>query len=394
MAFDPYGAFLRNVDVGMAGAGDGPLAGLTFAAKDLFDIKGFLTGAGSPAWGDTHRPATQTAPVVQSLLDAGATLVGKTHTDEMAFSLNGENHHYGTPTNPAAPDRLPGGSSSGSAVAVAGALVDFSLGTDTGGSVRLPASFCGVFGFRPTYGVVENTGVVPLAPSFDTVGWFARDGEMLRRVGSVLLPSTGTPRPPSRIVVLSDAFRITEGATARALLSRLKSLSDRLPAIREIKLPLASFDEWLIHYETIQFHEVWETHGDWVTKEKPDFGPGVKERFKKSSETPIGAVAVAERFREEARQAMAQLVPKGTILVLPTSPCPALPLTPTPEQAEETRAARLKLLCIAGMCGMPQISAPAGNVGGAPIGLSFLAAPGEDQNLLAFVTWQRGISAG
>src|SRR5262245_20127130 len=175
---DPSGAFCQHVDVRLAGTTTGPLAGLTFAAKDLFDIAGSRVCAGNPDWLRTHAPAEKTAPAVQILLGAGATLVGKTLTDELAFSMSGENIHYGTPLNPAAPDRIPGGSSSGSASATASKLVDFALGTDTSGSIRVPASYCGLFSMRPTHGRISCQGVVPLAPSFDTIGWFARDAAL------------------------------------------------------------------------------------------------------------------------------------------------------------------------------------------------------------------------
>ncbi|MEW5297920.1 MAG: hypothetical protein WDW36_001098 [Sanguina aurantia] len=183
------------IDAGLHidGAAAGPLSGLTFAVKDLFDVAGHVTGFGSPTWLATHAPATATAPAVQLLLDAGANLRGKTHMDELAYSLNGENVHYGTPVNPAAPGRVPGGSSSGSAVAVAAGDAPLSLGSDTGGSVRIPASYVGSLGMRPTHGRITLAGGRPLAPSFDTVGWFARDAAVLRAAGHVLL---GTPMPP------------------------------------------------------------------------------------------------------------------------------------------------------------------------------------------------------
>ena len=156
---DPYGAFCPNGDVALAGAGTGPLEGLSFAVKDIYHIAGHRTGFGNPTWLNTHQPADRTASTVSRLLDAGADMVGKTLTDEMAYSLTGENAHYGTPVNPAAPDRVPGGSSNGSASAVAGGLVDFALGTDCGGSVRLPASYCGILGMRPSLGRVPVDGI-------------------------------------------------------------------------------------------------------------------------------------------------------------------------------------------------------------------------------------------
>ena len=171
---DPYNAFCKHGPDRLTGAAAGPLAGLTCAIKDLFDIAGYVTGGGNPDWHASHEAARRTAPVVQKLLDAGATIVGKTHTDELSRGIFGENAHYGTPINPKAPGRVPGGSSSGSAAAVAGQLVDFALGTDTGGSVRVPASFCGIYGLRPSHGRLPFEGVLPQAPSFDTIGWFAR----------------------------------------------------------------------------------------------------------------------------------------------------------------------------------------------------------------------------
>ena len=216
MRSDPLGAFCAG-EVSLAGAPAGPLAGLTFAAKDLFDIAGHVTGAGNPDWLASHAPAPRTAPVVQRLVDAGASMAGKTHTDELSRGIFGENAHYGTPVNPKAPDRVPGGSSSGSAAAVAGGLVDFALGTDTGGSVRVPASFCGLYGIRPTHGRLPFDGVIPQAPSFDTIGWFAREPALLARIATVLLGIEPARTLPHRLVVAEDAFAVAEPATREAL---------------------------------------------------------------------------------------------------------------------------------------------------------------------------------
>src|SRR6476620_10438368 len=170
---------------------DGPLSGLTFAVKDLIDVAGHHTGCGNPAWRDMHPPASVSAVCVEQLLAAGARCEGKTITDELAFSLLGENHFYGTPLNPAAPDRVTGGSSNGSASAVACEIVDFALGTDTGGSVRIPASNCGIWGWRPSHGLISVAGVMPFSPTLDTVGVFTRSAELLQRVATVLLATDG-----------------------------------------------------------------------------------------------------------------------------------------------------------------------------------------------------------
>ena len=137
---DTLGAFCRHNEVRIQGAPDGLLAGTRFGVKDLYHLKGFKTGFGHPAWLDSHPAAEVTSTAVLRLLSAGASVVGKTHCDELCFSLNGVNKYYGTPLNVNAPGCIPGGSSSGSAAAVAGGLVDFALGSDTGGSIRVPAS--------------------------------------------------------------------------------------------------------------------------------------------------------------------------------------------------------------------------------------------------------------
>src|SRR5256885_2590049 len=208
--------FVPGPPVRIAGAPRGPLTGLTFAAKDLFDVAGHPTGGGNPDWARQNPVPTRHAWAVQRLLDAGATLIGKTITDEVSLGILGENPFDGTPLNPKAPDRVPGGSSSGSASAVAQGLCDVALGTDTGGSVRVPASFCGLYGIRPTHGRLDLTGMMAQAPSSDTTGWFARDAKTFARVSEVLL---GEPIPaslPTRLVVAVDAFGFADAGAAPA----------------------------------------------------------------------------------------------------------------------------------------------------------------------------------
>ena len=202
---DPLNAFCKDSQAYLPGAAAGPLSGLTFAAKDIFDVAGHVTGGGNPDWKATHQPADKSAWVVEALTNAGAAMVGKTLTDELTRGIFGENAHYGTPTNPRAPGCVPGGSSSGSASAVAGGLL-ICFGSDTGGSVRVPASFCGLYGLRPSHGTIPLDGILLQAPSFDTIGWFARDLQTFSRVGSVLLESSSTPTRPQRLVIAEDAF--------------------------------------------------------------------------------------------------------------------------------------------------------------------------------------------
>src|SRR5262245_30224785 len=230
---DPVGAFCKDNHVALRGSGKGPLAGLTMAVKDLFEIAGHRTGFGNPDWLRTHPPATETAAAVRQLLDAGADMVGRTLTDELAYSLSGENMHYGTPLNTACPARVPGGSSSGSAAAVAAGLVDFALGSDCGGSVRLPASYCGILGIRPTHGRVSLDAALPFAASFDVAGWFARDADMLQRVGRVLL-SDAAPTPPQRLLIAQDAFALVDAPVAAAVRAAAESVARLVPRVEDI----------------------------------------------------------------------------------------------------------------------------------------------------------------
>src|SRR5215469_4545990 len=226
-------AFVPGARVHIDGAPDGPLSGLTFAAKDLFDVAGVVTGAGNHDWARTNPIPQRHAWAVQTLLDAGASLIGKTITDEVSLGILGENAFDGTPLNTAAPDRVPGGSSSGSAAAVAGGLCDTALGTDTGGSVRVPASFCGLFGIRPTHGRLNLAGMAAQAPASDTTGWFARDADTFARVSSVML---GEPIPdelPKRLLIATDAFAFADAETAAALEPLVARLGELLGEMRE-----------------------------------------------------------------------------------------------------------------------------------------------------------------
>ena len=257
---DPLGAFVPGVEVDIAGADEGPLSGLRFAAKDIFDVAGSVTGCGNPDWARSHGPADAHSAAVQALLDAGAHLVGKTITDEFAYSLNGINHHYGAPTNSNAPGRITGGSSSGSASAVAGGAVETALGSDTGGSVRIPASYCGLYGIRPTHGRISLEGVMPLAPSLDTVGWFARDAELLRRVGEVLFSDSLASAPAVvRLLIAEDAFAQADEAVRQALAPWVERLEARLGRGARIALgePGGGLPNWVGHLRAFLGSEAW-----------------------------------------------------------------------------------------------------------------------------------------
>ena len=381
---DSYSCFCAGAFKPVAGADVGPLSGLTFAVKDLIDTRGSITAAGNPDWRQTHVAATANAPVVQHLLEAAATMVGRTITDELAFSLEGENFFEGTPVNPLAPDRLPGGSSSGSAAAVAAGLVDFALGTDTGGSVRVPAAFCGVYGLRPTHGVISTAGVVPFAPSLDTVGWLARDAATLARVGDVLLPKT-TVEPVRHVFVARDAFALADQDVQDALDEAMLRMA--LPREALDVFP-GTADEMARTYQVVQAMDIIATLGSWLKEVQPRFGPAIAPRFASIHDYTATEMAAAQVLREKLRVRLADffLAHPDAVIILPSAPCVALPRGLTGVDIAAFYRAALATGAVASLAGLPQISIPIVHAGELPIGLGAIAAKGRDRALLAFAS--------
>ena len=379
---DTVGAFVPGPRLERPPLGTGRLSGLTFAVKDLFDIAGSVTTYGNPDWASTHPPATATAPVVTTLLQAGARLLGKTKTMELAYGLSGENVWQGTPTNPRAPDRFPGGSSCGSAAAVAAGLVDFALGSDTGGSVRIPASYCGLFGIRPSFGAITLAGARPLAPSFDTCGWFARSGAVLAGVGEVLLPG-GRQAVEGPLMRVEEAWVNAQPDVAEALRPALEKLEQLRGRAVGVRLAPEGIDSFFDHFRTVQAEEAWAALGDWVEAVRPRFGPGIGERFAAAKTTDPAVAAPGRAFRRLVQARIRPLLAGGAVLIYPTSPCPAPLLTATQAEQNAIRQATVGVTAIAGFCGLPEVTLPAGTVGGAPVGLSLVTAPGLARGLLA-----------
>jgi amidase len=379
---DRFHALVPETSVSVAGSGCGPLTGLSFAVKDALDIGGYRTGAGNPDWLRTHLPASENAWAVQALLDAGANVVGKTITDELTFSLNGENIHYGTPTNPNAPDRIPGGSSSGSAVAVAGRLVDFALGTDCGGSVRAPASFCGIYGIRPTHGRISTAGVFRLAPSFDTVGWFSRDPRVLERVGQVLFADDKAAPRFRRLLLANDAFDWCGVEVANALLAGVDALAQDVGPAETVTVAPDGLAPWLRAFRVLQGAEIWAGLGGWIRAENPELAPDIRQRFEWTSTITTADVAAAQGVRDAVTARMNELLGSDAVLCLPTTPGIAPLLDMPAESLGEFRNLALSLLCIAGLAGLPQINLPAGRLDGCPCGLSIVGPRGSDVALL------------
>ena len=381
---DPAHAFVPYPDAPVARATTGPLADLSFAAKDLFDVAGYPTGGGNPIVLAISGIKTSTAPTVQKLLDAGARFAGKTVTDELAFSMNGNNAHFGAPINGGAPTRITGGSSSGSASAVSSNLCDFALGTDTGGSVRAPANHCGLYGLRPTHGRVSLEGALDLAPSFDTCGWFARDIGTFARVADVLLGADATPLPERmRLLRPDDVWALAVPAAIEALKGAADRVQGLLGAAKGTTVALESFDTMYWNFRYLQSREAWLTDGPLIERYAPPLGPGVAERFAWSREVTDAQVAAGRTFRTAFREHLAALLGTDGVLLMPTMPDIA-PLRSDSEAAlEDYRNRAIRMLCIAGLAGFPQLSMPLASRDGAPLGISLLGPAGSDRSLVA-----------
>jgi amidase len=376
-------AFVPYPGVEVPNAPSGPLAGLTFAAKDLFDVAGYPTGGGSPHVLAMSGIKSETAPTVRRLLDAGARFVGKTHTDELAFSMNGRNAHFGTPVNGGAPDRIPGGSSSGSASAVSNELCDFALGTDTGGSVRAPASHCGLFGLRPTHGRVSLEGCLDLAPSFDTCGYFTRDAATFVRVGEVLL-GEDTVRLPERprLLLAADAFAMLD-TDARAVLAPLvKVFEGVLGAATLAEAASDGFEPLYWAFRHIQSREAWVVRGPMIERHRPPLGPGVAERFAFGKTITDAQLSDGDATRGRFRERFSRLLGGDAVMLLPTMPDIAPLLSESEEALNDYRNRSLNLLCLSGLSGCPQVSMPLARRLGAPLGISLIGPAGSDLALV------------
>ncbi len=395
-----------------------PLAGLTFAVKDLIDIAGTISACGNPLWGSSHPPAAAHALCVQALLENGACLRGKTISDQFAFGLIGDNYFYGQPLNPRAPTRLAGGSSSGSASAVACGIVDFALGTDTGGSVRVPASNCGIYGFRPSHGLISVAGVMPFAPSFDTVGWCARDPEVLSRVGASLF-AWDTPHehqvPLQQICILDEAFHYCEAEEGRAKLLSFAEELARAAQVPLVKVSLASIDRqlqqpdaarplayWQDSYLTIQLYEIWNSLGSWLESAKPDLGAYATANFKlaqaasKRPELLVPALKLKTLLSSSLDRWFASQG-AGTLLCIPSTPAPALHLSHTTTESIHYHHSTLALTSLASLSSAPELSIPGVELSeheegsAAPLGLSLLARRHHDSSLLHFACTVKGV---
>lgn len=374
-AFTPDGKFI------IEGKSGGRLSGLTASIKDLFDIAGYPTGAGNPQWLESHSVPVEHAEVVKQMLEAGVNVIGKTITEELAYSLVGENVHYGTPVNPHNIDCIPGGSSSGAAVSAAAGMCDFALCTDTAGSVRLPASFCGVWGLRPSHGVLSVQGVVPLAPSFDTPGWVSQSPKVMLQVGEVLLPADQFKLDSKRLTLAlpEDLWSRVRPEFDDVLNPIYQKISSYFSATISTNLSNNQLIEWQNAFRMVQGFEAWQSHGEWVKTVQPHFGPGIKERFQWAS-------TISQNEAVDAKNAMLINVHKihdylnRSVICMPTVSY----LAPNKGEAssDQDRTNALCLLSLASMAGVPQITMPLATIDGKALGLSLMSQRYSDRQLL------------
>ncbi len=378
------GPFVPDGEFRIEGRAGGPLADLTFATKDLFDVAGRPTGGGNPDWERANPVPERHAWAVEALLAAGASLIGKTITDEVSLGILGESAFFGTPVNPAAPGRVPGGSSSGSASAVASGLCDTALGTDAGGSVRVPASFCGLYGIRPTWGRLDLTGMMGQAPSSDTAGWFARDAATFARVSGVLLREEIPDTLPTRLLVAVDAFGFADPDVAAALAPLVDRLAELVGGGREeVTMAPTGLSTWARAQRTLRPWEGWLTFKDWIERDNPRFAYSVARNLFLASTISETDRMWATQMRAEARARMVHLLPAGSVLCLPTTPFPAPP-TGLGVAAQEGPRTRIAVLAShGGLTGVPQVSLPGALVDDRPVGLSLVGGHGTDATLVA-----------
>lgn len=384
--------------------GTGALDGHTLAVKDLYAVAGHRIGAGNPVWLAEAQPQATTATAVAQLLDAGAAITGIAQTDEFALSLAGTNQHYGTPPNPAAPARISGGSSSGSASAAALGQASIGLGTDTGGSIRVPASYQGLWGIRSTHGAIALDGVQPLAQSFDTVGWMTRDPGALAAVAQVLLAQTGhhaglhigepalAAEPGLKFI--SSLFDQVEPEVADAVCAALDAQAS--PAVeRRLESAPVQLHElegvspemhaaWFEAFRIIQFREAWANHGEWIAGHWEAMASDVGARFRMASELTADQEMHARALAAGARRIIRGWVGEG-ILAVPSAAGPA----PLREAAalggaviEEHRRGTMMLTCLAGLAGLPVVNVPLRTRAGLPTGVCLIGPAGSDIALI------------
>jgi amidase len=357
----------------------GKLKDLTFVAKDLLDVEGRVTGGGNPDWKSTHPKALKHCPAIQALLDEGARLTGKSLTDELAFSLDGLNVHYPVPHNPNFPGCITGGSSSGSASAVANNVCDFALGTDTAGSIRVPAAYCGIYGMRPSHGRISLEGSIPLGTTFDTIGFMSRSLALLNQVGSVLLKDPQLEPQMRQISLVQDSLSILDQKWHKSFLEKWSAVSD---SKIDLKNELDSFSELFNHARGF---EAWQAHGEWFEQTNPNMGEAIKQRFQSCRNISEHDYRSALTKRTESIKKMHQKL-NGTFLFLPTVRSTPPLVDASEDELMQNRKANILLNSLASFCGLPQITLPYRHED-KKFAFSLVGPHGSDMELLALASF-------
>jgi len=361
----------------------GSLSGKQFVFKDLFDVEGYKTGAGNPQWLATHACASGTSPLISALLNSGAECVGRVQTDELAYSLNGQNIHYGTPVNPVAPDCIPGGSSSGSAVTVANKECDFSIGTDTGGSVRVPASYCGLYGLRPTLGALDLSACFELSKSFDTAGIFSRDLPLLRQVWRVLSDSQTDSKSASKVYLDNQCAEVM----SEERLARLVSWCDKA----QVELVCGDLlndrgwhlNEMSLLFRTIQGHDIIEKHDLWLEQHGESLDPAILERVKWSRTITDADYQQALAKQAKLKSLITTHLKENSLLwIIPTTPSGPPALTMSGDELAVYRTQLMGLTSIAGLSGFPQLHLPMQGLQEGPCGVSVMGLANSEEDLI------------
>ncbi|MEF3128218.1 amidase family protein [Rhizobium leguminosarum] len=375
---DRWNAFMPYPDADVGHAAIGPLSGLRLAVKDLFDVAGYPTAAGNATVLAASGIKPSTAPLVQTLLDAGVCFVGKTNTDELAYSLIGGNIHFGMPINPRDPNLIPGGSSSGSAVAVAAGLADIGLGTDTSGSIRLPAAVNGLIGWRPTHGSLDNGALRPLAPTFDVPGFMTRSLEPMATVMSAVgVPAANDQ--PSSILIPEDIFQTIDDAVADEMIASLRSAD--MPIRRTDTIASFSLADLALAFITILQREAWESNQILFERSPEAIAPDIAERLLSGSRVDDEEVREARRIAALFSRQIDRLLCENVIVALPTLAMNPPTRDAAPESFAAFRAACIKLLCLSGLSGCPQLAFPIVNCTG-NVSLSLFGARSADRMLM------------
>lgn len=377
-------AFVDPDYLQMPTAKNGRLSGLTFAVKDLFALRGRKIGAGNPNWAEDQKQQTKNAPIIDMLLGDGGRLRGVTVLDEFAFSLIGCNEHFGAPINPRAPDFFCGGSSCGSASAVATGAVDFALGTDTAGSMRIPSANCGLYAIRPSQSAVPTKSIAPLSPSFDTPGWFAASADVFQRVTSTLI-SVGK-RAPSCISIDRVALSKCDPLLAEQLLDTAKAASAYFEVpIQDLTLSESTLTELTELFVLLECYEAWRVYGDWAQSHQSEISDDVYERLIKGSHTTMAQAAeLKDRLSQLAADLSAPIA--DHVLVRPTNTEPPLALSAGENEKALFRQMTLRHTALIPSLDWSELVIPmTSSAQSNPSGVSLCASRGMENSLASFI---------